>query len=68
MFVRSHADVRSYYFRHLVGMRDEGDRLAFYTLSDFRPLWREANLKAKEWRRQATNRFNHQTQRWEQGQ
>ncbi len=63
---RSHADVRSYYFRESVATW-LGSELDRYVLSDFRQHWRDADAKAREWRRQATNRFNHKTQRWEQG-
>jgi hypothetical protein len=61
--LRSHASVRSYYFRErLAGIYPSA--LDHYALSDFRPLWREANCRALTWRRQATNRYNPTTQTW----
>jgi hypothetical protein len=65
---RSHADVRSYYFREAIADVQYADEALPLTWSQARHEWRKADAKAKEWRRQATNRFNHQTQRWEQGQ
>ena len=52
---RSHASVRSYYFRELVAMINHPDQL---TLEDFRSFHRCANVKAREWLRQATNRYD----------
>jgi hypothetical protein len=66
MYLRSLASVQSYYFRErLAGVYPSA--LEHYTLEDFRPLWREAKCKALEWRRAATNRWNHETKQWEQG-
>ena len=62
--IRSLASVRSYYFGELVFLRLaalEDYRLA---LSDMRPLWREADLKAREWMRRATNRYDDATGTW----
>jgi hypothetical protein len=39
-----------------------------YTLADFRRLMRRANVKAIAWRHRATNRWNPETQTWEQRQ
>ena len=63
--LRSHASVRSYYFRErLAGIYPSA--LEHYTLADFRPLWREANCRALTWRKRATNIFNPATRQWEQ--
>ena len=61
--LRSHASVRSYYFREQVATAVYPGRLS---LDTFRIFWRRADVKAREWRRQATNRWNDQTKRWEQ--
>lgn len=62
--LRSHVSVRSYYFRELCLQHERW--LEDYTLADFRPLWRAANRSAVEWRRCATNIWNHSTKQWEQ--
>jgi hypothetical protein len=65
--LRSHASVRSYYFRErLAGIYPSA--LDHYALSDFRSLWREANCRALTWRQAATTIWNPQTQNWEQAQ
>jgi hypothetical protein len=61
--LRSHASVRSYYFRQHCA--DNARILARYRLSDFRCAWRTANAKAFEWRRRATTLWNHETKQWE---
>lgn len=61
--LRSLASVRSYYFReHLAGVYPSA--LERYRLDDFRGYWREANCQAREWLRQATNRYDHATKTW----
>ena len=65
MTARSHANVRSYYFRELCSEIIENRE--HYHLSDYRCLWRRANIKAKEMLRRMANRYNHTTQAWEQG-
>jgi hypothetical protein len=50
---RSHASVRSYYFRELV-LDIHSNALEHYALADFRPLWRKANAQARAWRQRAT--------------
>ncbi len=64
MFVRSHADVRSYYFRQRLADIYPAS-LDRYRLSDFRCVWRQADARAREWRRRATTRWNRETKRWE---
>jgi hypothetical protein len=65
--LRSHASVRSAYFRELLDARETTITGRYETLADFRDLWREAGAKAHEWRRRATNRWNPAAARWEQG-
>ena len=50
--LRSHASVRSYYFRELCA--DADPHIEKYELADFRVLWRMADAKALHWRRRAT--------------
>ena len=64
MTARTHADARSSCFRELMA---EKIRLERWTLADFRTVWRLADARAREWRRRATNRYNHSTRTWEQG-
>ena len=61
---RSHASVRSYYFRELCA--EAAPYLHQYDIIDWRIVWRKADAKAHEWRRQATNIFNPATRQWEQ--
>ena len=63
--LRSHASVRSYYFREAVAERSSA-LLEIYDLSDYRRLWRQAHFKALDWRRRATTIWNHETKQWEQ--
>ena len=63
MTTRTLASVRSYYFREHLADWGNHDR---WTISDFRAVWKVADRKAREWRRAANNRFNHETQQWEQ--
>lgn len=59
--MRSHASVRSAYFQQLIADRLDGHG---ESLASFRPLWKEANIVALEWRRRATNRYDHATKTW----
>ena len=65
---RSHASVRSYFFREAVYDCEPHLAGRFERVSDFRPLWRKADAKAREWRRRATTIFNPATRQWEQRQ
>ena len=63
--LRSHASVRSYFFRELVA--DNSDAaIEEFTLADYRIFWRWANNKALTWRRRATTIWNPATRQWEQ--
>ena len=64
--LRSHAKVRSSFFQSLIA-QDWGGDFEGMAASEFRPLWKRANAIAHEWRRQATNRYNHKTKRWSDG-
>lgn len=64
MTTRTLASVRSYFFReHLA---DWGGKAEEFTLADFRCVWKVADRKAREWKRASSNRWNPQTQQWEQ--
>ena len=61
--LRSHISVRSYFFRQICA---EAAKLEAWSLDDFRIAWINADTRAHNWRRQATNRWNDQTKQWEQ--
>jgi hypothetical protein len=64
--LRSHASVRSGYFQKLIDEEWFGD-IEGKSLSEFRPLWREANRQAQIWSQRALNFYQPSTGRWSGG-
>ena len=64
MQIRSHADVRSTYFRQACS---EAIHLDSWDLATFRIVWRRADIQARFWRQAALNRYNHSTRTWSGG-
>ena len=62
LYLRSHASVRSYFFRERIA-EAYPHQLSW---PELRCVWRKADAQAREWRRRATNVWNDATRQWEQ--